>query len=602
MKREFAVFLALLTLGAIACRKPATEPVEPASQSSATSSGSTAPEESAGEILARIHFSGTRKLAGDTNAATLNRIGALPETAALKKMVLDKLATAPGRAQGLASNVTAAVAASIRPLLNDLAAAESFLEARANEGGAPEWAVAVAVGSERAAQWETGLKQAVKQAGVGEAKAIETADARGWAAPLNDGSGVLRFLAPEGWVVFGKGAPETSLQAEIASRIANGGKPGPMSDETMLAFTVDFPRLVEEFKWTRWEGLPFVDIQSRIEKDNIRSAGSVVFSEDLGFEHEAWKIPTKTIHDPLISFTAVQGIASWLGKQGFYQGVKLEETPNQVFSWAMNGPFYLSFAALPAAGSTNQVAGLAPRLETLSREQLAQRGMGFVTNVAHTATIHWVNAFPIIRPFVSVSEESEDSFIQLGLLPVRRGSFTNPPPAGLIRFVEERENLIYYDWEITQARLDQLKSVFQLSTLLSEKPKMSATLPSDKWVTAISKSLGNTATEITRETARELKLVRKSHLGLSAFEIMTLAYWMGDEDFPLSRARLPFLPLRKDAGMPMPGAPRAPAPPKAPPAPKAQAPASQPPASPKPAAAPTPPVQTDSKSGTRGPI
>jgi hypothetical protein len=103
MKREFAVFIALLTLGAIACRKPATEPVEPASQSSATSSGSTAPaeaEESAGEILARIHFSGTRKLAGDTNAATLNRIGALPETAALKKMVLDKLATAPGHRRG----------------------------------------------------------------------------------------------------------------------------------------------------------------------------------------------------------------------------------------------------------------------------------------------------------------------------------------------------------------------------------------------------------------------------------------------------------------------------------------------------------------------
>jgi len=589
MKRVSVVLLALLTLGATACRKPAPEPAAPASQATAPSdqgdvSGSSQPEEPSGEILARIRFIGTKRLAGDTNAATLNRIGALPETAALKEMILARLATAPGRASGLASNVTAEVAASIRPLLDDLVASESFLEARANDGGAPEWAVAIGLESGRAGAWNAGLKKVVAQAGVGEAKAIETGDARGWAAPLKDGSGVLRFLALEGWVVFGKGALESSLQAEIASRIANGGEPGPTDDETTLAFTVDFPRLVEEFKWTRWEGLPFVDIQSRIEKDNIRSTGSAVFPKDLGFEHEEWEIPTKTIHDPLISFTAVQGIASWLEKQEFYQGVSLEKTPNQFFSWAMNGPFYLSFAAAPAAGSTNQVASLAKRLETLSREQLAQRGMGFITNVAHTATIHWVNAFPIVRPFLSVSEEPDDDFVQLGLLPVRRGSFTNPPPAGLIRFVEERENLVYYDWEITQARLDQLKSIFQLFTLLSDKPKMSATLPSDKWVTAISKSLGNTATEITRETARELKLVRKSHLGLSAFEIMTLAYWIGDEDFPLSRARLPFLPLRKDAGMPMPGAPQAP------PAPKAQ------PAAPKPAA------NTDSQAKTRGPI
>jgi len=560
MKRNLAFILALLSLCATACRKPAPAPATPATQSSASTadaSESAETEEAAGEILARVHFVGGDRLAGNADGATLKRIGALSETDALAAMIFDRLATAPGRAHGLASNVTAQVAAAIRPLFDDLKGSEFFLEARANDGGAPEWAAAVALNAERAAQWDAGLKKALAEAGAGESKTIEDGETRGWEIPLKDGSGALRFLALEGWVVLGKGSLEASLQAEIAARIANGGKPGPADEETTLAFTVDFPRLVEEFKWTRWEGLPYVDLQSKIEKDNIRSTGSVVYPEALGIEHEAWNIPSATMHDPLISFTAVQGIAAWLEKQAFYQAVKLEETPNQFFTWAMNGPFYLSFAAAPAADSTNQVAALAKRLEAIGEEQLKPRGMGFVTNVAHTATIHWVNAFPIIRPFLSVSEEPDNDFIQMGLLPVRRGSFTNPPPTGLLKFVEERENLIYYDWEITEARLEQLKPIFQLSTLLSEKPKMSATLPSDKWVTAVGKTLGNTATEITLETPRELKLVRKSHLGLSAAEIMLLTYWVGDPDFPLSRAGLPFLPIRKNAGVLMPGAPPA---------------------------------------------
>ncbi len=580
MKRVLAVLITTLTLGATACRKPAPEPTAPSpsslpSESSAKTSENPVDEEPAGETLARIHFIGTRSLMADTNAVTLRRIGELPESTALKEMLLGKLATAPGRAHGLATNITAETASAIRPLLNDALESETFLEARANEGSRPEWTLAVSLSAERAAKWDAGIKQALAKAGLTEPKPIEIGEARGWEIAGADGSGTTRFLALEGWALFGVGAAakDASLQAEMAARIGVSGKPAPSGEEDALEVTIDFPRLVEEFGWTRWAGLPYVDIQSRIEDDNVRSTGNLVFADKLNLKAGGWKIPKKTIHDPLISFTAARGVATWLEKQPFYQSVKLRETPDQLFAWAMNGPFYLSFAAVPAKDSTAQIKELGKQLEKISRDELAKRGMGSITNIAATSTIQWVNAIPIARPNLAVSEETDDSFIQFSLLPIQRGSFTNAPPEGLLKLVEDRKDLVYYDWEITQARLGQLKLIFQLATLFSETPKMAANLATDKWITAVEKSLGNTATELTQANPRELNLVRRSHLGLSAFEIMTLGYWIGGKDFPLSRAKLPFLPLRKGIGGPaMPGVPAAPPVPRAKPdAPKPNA-------------------------------
>lgn len=560
MRRKLLVFLAALGLAGVGCGD--RKPVPNAAPAPAASTGANEPAEPAGEILARIHFIGTDLLLADTNAATLKRIGSLKETAALKKDLLDKLATAPGRAIGLATNVTAELAAGIRPLLEDLITAESYLEVRERvgpiadqQGGGPEWALAVRLNEDRVKAWEAGLKGILAGLGREQVTPLSAEGATGWEATTQGNQDVFRFIAVEGWAVFGSGSKRQSLPGEMVASIGVSGVPAPGGTEDALQITIDFPKLVDQTGWKHWAGLPFTDIQSRVTDDNVRSEGSLVFPEALGLKTEAWRIPTNTIHDPLISFTAAKGIAPWLEKQAFYQAVRLKETPNQAFAWAMAGPFSLSHLAVPAPDSTNQMRELFPRLDQLSREELKKRGLGSITNVAKSTMSQWIDAIPIAaRPYLRTSEEPTDDFLMMGLLPVGHGQFTNPPPAALVGHVAKKENLIYYDWEITQARLSQLKLVFQFASWLSSRPKLAADSSADKWVNAIGASLGNTATEITLASPRELKLVRRSHLGLSAFEIMSLAYWAGRDEFPLDKMRLPFLPLRESGGVQMPAA------------------------------------------------
>ena len=79
-----------------------------------------------------------------------------------------------------------------------------------------------------------------------------------------------------------------------------------------------------------------------------------------------------------------------------------------------------------------------------------------------------------------------------------------------------------------------------------------------RWLTSIQKGLGETVTEITVASPRELKLTRKAPMGLNAVELTYLATWLESTNFPFSPFVTPQLPTRP-AGRPQtPTAPNAP--------------------------------------------
>src|SRR6185436_3111402 len=100
-----------------------------------------------------------------------------------------------------------------------------------------------------------------------------------------------------------------------------------------------------------------------------------------------------------------------------------------------------------------------------------------------------------------------------------------------------RSDLLYYDWEITQNRLLQWKYVFQANSMAHIENGLSEL--SIKWIDEISRHLGNTATELTMISPNELKLVRKSHIGLAGLELVALARWIDSPAFPLDYKRPP---------------------------------------------------------------
>jgi hypothetical protein len=52
------------------------------------------------------------------------------------------------------------------------------------------------------------------------------------------------------------------------------------------------------------------------------------------------------------------------------------------------------------------------------------------------------------------------------------------------------------------------------------------------WLKAVSPMLGNTVTEITVTSPKQLTLVRKSHIGFNALELVLLTRWLDGQLAP----------------------------------------------------------------------
>jgi len=106
-------------------------------------------------------------------------------------------------------------------------------------------------------------------------------------------------------------------------------------------------------------------------------------------------------------------------------------------------------------------------------------------------------------------------------------------PPDLFAQLTGRKNLLYYDWEITQERLVHARPLYQLLDILHRRQFTPTNTPSHKWLREVGPLLGNTVTEVTLDAPKQLTLVRKSHLGLTGFELYTLARWIESRGFPL---------------------------------------------------------------------
>ena len=117
-----------------------------------------------------------------------------------------------------------------------------------------------------------------------------------------------------------------------------------------------------------------------------------------------------------------------------------------------------------------------------------------------------------------------------GIFPVPPS--TNPPPAELISQLTNRDNILYYDWEITQFRLAQIRSLIPLLSIVTTLPPLDNSAPANLWMEAIQSKLGNTVTELSLTSPATISMLRTSHIGLNGLELVALAYWLESPEFP----------------------------------------------------------------------
>jgi len=481
----------------------------------------------ASTILYRHHFLGTANLAHNTNAAKIPVILGMPATRAFTDEILQKLAKSP---EVLWRKFLPAGASTppglVRPLLDDLAAAESYAEVHGPLNKS-ETVLAIELSDERASLWRTNVSKIFTNWKLGSPSPLSLGTANGWEIKKTDAPTLIQFVRAGKWVLVGLGQEKLTLLPGLLEQITKNGRPIASQPTVPLELEADFPRLGDWLPdFTRYK-LPHASMTVTGKGDYLRTEVHLPFSESLPWTEEPWKIPTNLVRDPIISFTAARGIAPLLSQVKDISSLGVKPLPNQFCAWGLATVLGETLFSIPVANASNLLYQIGPNLQDFTTELLSQRLGGFVlaSNINEMAWQGW----PVIIPHVRAIRERDSDYLVGGLLPFPPA--TNPTPAGLFSQLKDPK-LIYYDWELTEVRLTHAKQLQQVWDITRHRMLASTNAPEQQWLLAVARHLGNTITEATLTSPKELTIVRKSDFGATGFELVTLARWVASAGFP----------------------------------------------------------------------
>jgi hypothetical protein len=485
----------------------------------------------AADLIARVHFAGAEQISADTNAVAFTNLWCSPEAQALREQTLNKLSRAPFN--WLKSKISPGAgdgAAQLRPLLDDWLSAEWFLQVGDATNGSPEFALAIRLNAARAQLWSANLA-AVLQKWTGVSAAQDQSG--GWELKKNLPPNLIRFVRAGDWVVFGGGQDKLPLSDDLVRRILADQRPAPVEKGDWLAADLDWPRLARWFPWLKVVDLPETRWRAVGRNGNLHLAGKLIFPQPLALTLEKWRMPMDAIHEPLVSFTAARGIAPWLEKQKWAQPYEITPVPNQMFVWAIGQLPLQTFAAVPVPDGKKALKELEQKLSANTNWQ--SHFTMPVTMVMTNNQISW-RGMPFIAPNLRVLHEPAGDFLFAEVFP--NSPKSNPLPLEVLAHLN-RTNLVYYDLEMTGARLELLPQLTQLALMFTQHKQLSAQSTAAKWLNRIGPALGNTVTEVTQTAPNELMFTRMAPGGLTAIELTVLANWLEATNFPGCDLRLP---------------------------------------------------------------
>jgi hypothetical protein len=464
------------------------------------------------EALARFHYAGLQPIKADPNGTACKEIWGLPVSARFRDDILAKLGAAfASHLERREGNAAGSPAALIRPLLNDLVVSETAGEVIENTPGQLETVLAVHVEASRLGTWQANLRQLVD----------------GW--QWRGEAGQWGYLVTNSWVAVWFGNGQGTPTVPLLEKLHHSQRPVEPANGYWMKVHADLARCVPYLGLSERKSLPRLDMTINGRKESLWTEARVTFPEPKAIRLEKWEIPTSTIRDPLISFTACQGIASWLSQQPLVQELGLSSVPDQLYLWGLSQTPFQIQAAAPVASGSKAFAQIAEKWMPKWNQVLAKYAVGNMRSLTDRSELVW-RGLPILVPYLEPIHDKGRDFLHAGIFPVNAP--TNPPPAALFQQLNDNPKLLYYDWEITQSRLDQLRPLLQLGAVILNISPMSTNSAAYQWLDAVQPRLGNTATEMTVASPQEWHLHRISYLGFSGLELLTLANWMEGTNFP----------------------------------------------------------------------
>ncbi len=505
---------------------------------------SIARSETASATVARIHWLGKTQLAAETNAAHFLSVWNLPESVRLESQTLDKLS------RWAAGGPTNPATAALRPLLDDLVSAESYLEVRAATNSQlsafnSQMAFALRLPAARAQLWQTNLATALESL-TGIPTVAAPGGRPGWSLKKHHAPDLIELARVGEWTVVGAATGTNALLAELRARLEATHAPCARSatnfwleadlDLRKVASLLLQPSPVNLQPSTSALWSPFALQPSTLrlsligDGENVLSRGELNFAAPLNLSLAPWQIPTNLIHQPLNGFLAVRGIGPWLAALPVWPQLQFRPPPDQLFSWSHKDVPFETYIAAPLPEASNQIHQLADRLVQKGNPWLATHGEGSFHWEANLPGLTWHDAY-IINPFLRPVTADQRDFVLAGLVPFN-GKDPNPPPAETIRTVLHTPDLVYYQAELTGSRLEDGLFMYQLGRLLFHKAQLPATAAGTLWMKSAEPVLGPSSTSVIQTGDRQLVLTRKSTIGFTATELHLLTDWLESPQFP----------------------------------------------------------------------
>ena len=483
-----------------------------------------APAQARSNLVLQIQFIGQNNIpGGNTNHAAFENEFGSPEARALESQTLDKLSRAPAVwfKDKLPADAIDRSELLLRPLLDDFLKSQWVFEINGSPGS-PEYALAIRLDPNRAQLWQNNLRSLL----TSWTKISTQNIPGGWELKKDLPPNLFRVVYVNDWVVIGCGQNELPMaDAWAQSRL-------PSSDGSWLHANVDWPGLAKLFPQVAKLDLPAIEMRVTGTNGNLVLSGNIHLSQPL-LPLQKWKVPTQIIHQPLSSFTAVRGFAPWLENQTWARQIGISPEPDQLFIWSTGLMPLQLYSAVPVADAANALAVLG---HNLANNTNWQHNFMFPLTVSVTNNRISLQGAPFIGPEVLALHETSGDFLSAQVFP--NLPFGKGPPSELLQALD-RDNLVFYSWEITSNRLNSLPELTQLGLLLTRHKQLQANAVAMHWLKRLAPSLGTSVTEVTQTAPLELAFTRTAPAGLTAIELMALGNWLEAPNFPGCDLSLP---------------------------------------------------------------
>ncbi len=480
-----------------------------------------APRTAGDDLVLRAHFIGSEQLSKDKSAPALNEVWKLKSSADLRNHALDRFAGLPffwlsnALPKG-ASNQSAL----FRPLLDDALAWESFVEWHASA-----FSLATKLPDSRAKDWDNNLRRAIANWKLGTPSPLSHPGANGWEL-TRAGASLFRFARVGDWTAVTIGPGATSVESNAFARIKQ--LPGKSSGAWLEG----------DANLAQWRGrlsvldgfndLPTAHFSLSNRADFVRTLVHLDFPKPHQWKTEPWQMPTNLMWDPLMDFTVARGIGGVLEKLPVFSKLGWDPAPSQICGWGIRDfPFQVNYA-FPARNVNRHLNNIAPRLRTEIQRLGGTNFLGFLVLETNQLNLSW-RGLPLAAPQIEAVKDGSKEFAVVSFFPIAR--LKDRPPQELFAQIE-RNDLVLYDWESTQHRMNTWRQVYQLGEIGTQRPLSFTNALDQRWQTDIAPRLRDCVTEMHASSPSQMTVVRKSSVGLSAIELVTLSRWIESADFP----------------------------------------------------------------------